>query len=291
MNKCIDSQVSAAGLNTVVLKFGGSALTSPLLKKLLIALKKNITQIRPVIVHGGGELTDQMLTAAGFASEKVDGQRFTPEEQLDYVVGSLAGTANKKLVSLCLQNGIQAVGISLADGPVAVFEPNVVLGAVGVPDENSAHPNGKRVLTSLLDAGFTPVVSSVGVSPAGKLLNINADYAAASVASALASPLILLSDVDAVLDAQGEPIGQLSFAQAEDLIEQKFVQGGMHVKLRAALLTTQLARRTTAIASWKHPERLIAVINELTHGIRSGTHTATQILPQPTEDHLSQSDI
>lgn len=249
-----------------VIKVGGAVLSNPAaLNRLLSVLHASALPF--VLVHGGGQMTDEMLAQAGFKTEKRDGQRITPTDQMRVVTGALAGVANKSLVVQAQTVGFVAVGLSLADGPLVSLEHNASLGCVGEPSVHGKLESGRMVLAALLRAKALPIISSIGVTEDGILCNVNADLAAAAVADLLEAPLILLSDVPAILDAQGHPVGSLTIPEAEVLLEQDFVQGGMRVKLAAAIHAAQRARRTTAIAGWADPDTVIALL----HGHAGGT--------------------
>lgn len=253
-----------------VIKVGGAVLDHPnALANLLTALAETRTPF--VLVHGGGSQTDHMLKQAGYQSEKINGQRVTPQAHMDIVTGALAGTVNKRIVGIAQRAGFKAVGLSLADGPLLYMQRNHQLGCVGEPSIDNQDGIGATLLTLLLAQGFLPVVSSIGVDQTGQLLNVNADYAAAALANVLGARLILLSDVSAILDASGKPLNVLAFSEAQRLLQQDFILGGMKVKLAAALLAAERSRRITAIAGWAQPESVIALLH--------GEYRGTCILP------------
>ncbi|WP_194755604.1 acetylglutamate kinase [Aliidiomarina indica] len=242
-----------------VIKVGGAILDNQdSLQALLVALYQ--AQLPFVLVHGGGSLTDHMLLQAGFSSEKKDGQRITPESQINVVTGALAGAANKQIVAVAQQAGFSALGLSLADGPLLYVQQNPALGRVGEPIADTTEGIGGHILPLLLRQGILPVVSSIGIDHQGQLLNVNADYAAAALANQLSARLILLSDVDAIRDATGTPLAVLEFHQARDLLSENFIVGGMKVKLAAALHAAERSRRMTAITGWGNPESVIALL-------------------------------
>lgn len=249
-----------------VIKVGGAVLSNPkALHQLLSTLHSSALPF--VLVHGGGQTTDNMLAQAGFETQKKDGQRITPADHMPVVTGALAGVANKTLVTQAQAAGFIAVGLSLADGPLVPLEQNVSLGCVGEPSLSGTLESGRTVLDALLQAAVLPIISSIGVTTQGVLCNVNADLAAAAIADLLEAPLVLLSDVPAIKDAHGNPVGSLTLPEAESLLEEDFVQGGMRVKLAAAILAAQRARRSTAIAGWADPDTVIALL----HGDAGGT--------------------
>ncbi len=254
--------------NALVIKIGGALLDSPAELDALFNLVSKLQKQRPVaLVHGGGKLVDEWLAALDKPTHKEQGLRVTPEDQIDYVAGALAGTANKQLVSIAGRYHFGAVGLSLADGDIAHCHVlDASLGRVG-----RASVQGNRLLTTLVSSGFVPVVSSIGADNEGRLLNVNADQAAIVVAQALDAELLLLSDVPGVLDAEKQVIGELDQQQINALITSGVIKDGMQVKVNAAMDTANLLGQAVIIAGWKAPDALHALLN--------GAEVGTRILP------------
>jgi acetylglutamate kinase len=187
-----------------------------------------------VLVHGGGKHIDAMLAKLGIEKRTHAGLRVTDPSTLDVVVSVLAGTLNKMLVAELAALGIRAAGISGCDGATLVAEAHppvdgVALGHVG----RVTRANGALV-KAMLTYGILPVVSSVGMTQGGALLNVNADLAATALAVALrAEALRFITDVAGLLDEQGNVVPTLLPHEAETWIER--VTGGMKPKLQAAL--------------------------------------------------------
>ncbi len=246
-------------MNPLVIKVGGALLAS---EEAVAALFATLAQFRRagwplVLVHGGGDLVEQQLAVNGFTSEKSAGLRVTPKAQIPVVAGALAGTANTALVAAATRAKLVPVGLSLADGGMVqaqVLDP--ALGCVG-----SAAPADPRLLQQLLAMGMVPIVSSIAVDEAGQLLNINADQAATALCQLLGAELVLLSDVIGVLDSQGALLPTLDRAQCEKLVAIGVIQGGMKVKVQAALAAAQSINNRVRIASWQHPEQLMALLD------------------------------
>ncbi|WP_165310102.1 acetylglutamate kinase [Vibrio ziniensis] len=258
-------------LDPLVIKLGGAALScSETLSKLFSAIAQYQAQAqrRIVIVHGGGYLVDDLMAKLQLPTVKKDGLRVTPYDQIGVIAGALAGTANKMLQGQAIKDGLNAVGLCLADGGLCVVEElDPELGAVG----KSSAGDG-TVTKLLLEAGVVPIISSIGLTKDGQMMNVNADQAAVSVASALDAELVLLSDVSGVLDGKGHLISTLDEAKAKSLIEGKVITDGMIVKVNAALDAAKELGRPIEVATWRYPEKLAKLF--------AGESIGTQFLPK-----------
>ncbi|ROQ23285.1 acetylglutamate kinase [Gallaecimonas pentaromativorans] len=238
-------------MKPLVVKIGGAVLDAgQALESLLSALVA--VKDRPVVlVHGGGDRVDQVLKQAGIEPRKFNGKRITDAASLPLVVGTLAGEINKTLAAKMRALGGEPVGLSLADG-IAFAEPaGEEWGAVGVLTEGS-----DTLLSLLLQGGFIPVVSSIAASKGGDLLNINADEAAAKVAELLDAELVLLSDVPGVLDGNKQLLPSLTAADIAALKADGVINGGMVVKVDAALFAAGKLGRAVRLASWRDPQSI-----------------------------------
>jgi acetylglutamate kinase len=124
------------------------------------------------------------------------------------------------------------------------------------------------LLNTLLGAGYLPVISSIGITADGKLMNVNADQAATALAATLGADLILLSDVSGILDGKGQRIAEMTAQKAEQLIAQGIITDGMVVKVNAALDAARTLGRPVDIASWRHADQLPALFNGVSIGTR-----------------------
>ncbi|WP_313079379.1 acetylglutamate kinase [Atlantibacter sp.] len=254
-------------MNPLIIKLGGVLLDSEeALERLFTALVNyRETHQRPlVIVHGGGCVVDELMKKLNLPVTKKNGLRVTPADQIDIITGALAGSANKTLLAWAKKHQLPAVGLYLGDGDsVKVSQLDDALGHVG-----KAEPGSPKLITTLLDAGFMPVVSSIGVTDAGELMNVNADQAATALAATLGADLILLSDVSGILDGKGQRIAEMTAAKAEQLIAQGIITDGMVVKVNAALDAARTLGRPVDIASWRHAEQLPSLFNGTAIGTR-----------------------
>ena len=249
-----------------VIKLGGAVLNDLDAAKALIAVLEQKTNDKFVLVHGGGSLVDSWLNDAGFVTSKHLGLRISPREQMPYIVGALAGCANKQLMGAAIATGFKPVGLSLYEAGVLSEQKLKALGQVGTCVESDA-----STLKALLSADCFPIVSSIGFDNEGNWYNVNADEAAAAIAQLLDAELIFMTDVEAVLDSEHKPLHQLSSEQISQLINEGVIKGGMQVKVNTSLQAAQHLRRGVYISSWQKPENLTALLN--------GEHVGTQITP------------
>ena len=220
-----------------------------------------------VIIHGGGAAVDRRLERLGYKSERREGIRITPPQHIDEVVASLAGSVNKQLVGQIQRCGVAAVGLCLGDGKIAEarkaagysFDP----GCVG-----EVHGGNAKLIDLLLDSGFMPLLSSIGLDEDGRPLNINADEAAGALAGVLGCrELILMTDVPGVLDASGAIVLELTEQEIEERIASGEIHGGMIPKVRGALQAARSSGAPVTITSWSDVKSL----ERLGRGERTGT--------------------
>ncbi|GAA5215337.1 acetylglutamate kinase [Corallincola platygyrae] len=241
----------------VLIKVGGALLENAAALDALFGQLASIQQSRPVmVIHGGGVVVEKQLAAMGMKSEKKNGLRITPPDQMAVITGALAGTSNKQLLACGLKSGLKAVGLCIGDAftvDAQIMDPE--LGCVGYCKEDGSEGDAD-LLKLLVGAGYTPIISSIAVSKEGQLLNVNADQAALALCQLLNAELVLLSDVDGILDGQGQLIAEIDQAKADQLVADGVITDGMAVKVQAALSAARTLGRSIAVASWRHPEKL-----------------------------------
>lgn len=254
-------------MEPLIIKLGGVLLDNEeALTRFFTALQQyRSTYSRPlVIVHGGGCLVDELMGKLQLPVVKKQGLRVTPVDQIDIITGALAGSANKTLLSWATKFGLNGVGLYLGDGQLAkVTQINEELGHVG-----NANPGSPDLLNLLLGAGYLPIISSIGMTEKGELMNVNADQAATAIAETLGADLVLLSDVSGILDGKGQKIAEMSAEKAQMLIDQGIITDGMIVKVNAALEAAKTLGRPVEIASWRHAEKLTTLFNGVAVGTR-----------------------
>ena len=215
----------------IVVKLGGAALKASLQNPALFAPFRNVKD-KLLIVHGGGPAINQLAEKMQLATEFFEGQRVTTAEHMKVVEMVLSGSINPEIVRGLLIAGVRAVGLSGVDGKLLeCVEENPKLGLVGKVTSVRSD-----VLDAIWEKGLTPVVSPVGLFENGQACNVNADLAAAALASQLgAEKLLFLTDKDGILDAKGEALAQMSREDLEALNQTPTISGGMKVKVRAIL--------------------------------------------------------
>jgi len=232
---------------TFVVKYGGHAMADPALKESFardVCLLRYIG-IRVVVVHGGGPQITHTLDRLGIQSRFSAGLRITDDETMQVVEMVLGGSINQEIVGFICQHGGRAVGLSGKDDQfmrAVLAEPRTVTDSEGRPSQVHLGRVGEvsevqpTLVDRLVSEGFIPVIAPIAVGPDGGALNVNADTAAAAIASSLkAAKFMLMTDVDGVLDAEGRLLASLRASDIERLIRDGTVVGGMIPKVRCAL--------------------------------------------------------
>ena len=232
---------------TIVIKYGGHAMVDEQLKEDFardISLLKFIG-MHPVVVHGGGPQINSVLSQMGIRPQFVRGMRMTDGPTMDVVEMVLGGKVNKSIVAQINQQGVRAVGLSGKDGGlIQATKMQIVLQEDATKPPEIIDPGmvgqvtrvNPAIIHTLTKDGFIPIIAPIGVGEAGETYNINADLVASQVAMALhAGRLILMTDVDGVLDGQGNLISSIDMETAQEMIAQQKITGGMIPKVECAL--------------------------------------------------------
>ena len=225
--------------------------------------------IRVVLVHGGGPQLDQVTTKLGVQTRMVQGRRVTDAGAIDAACMVLNGLINTRLLGLCREFGIAAIGVSGVDAglvrahkraPVTLASGEVVdYGLVGDIDDVDA-----SVVTRLLDSGFLPVVSPLSSDASGHLLNINADTVAAAIGGAMdAEKLILCTGAQGILERLDDPHSLISYtdvAGLRRLREEGALSDGMLPKASAIESAIRGGVRRVHVISYAAPDALLAEV-------------------------------
>lgn len=217
----------------LVIKYGGNAMQSDELK---LSVMRDLTVLRyvgikVVLVHGGGPEISQTLSRMGIQSKFINGLRYTDAETAEVVRMVLAGKVNKSLVHMLGSFGAKAIGLCGMDGNMLLCEKEKEeLGYVGKVTEVKT-----EVITDCLDAGYLPVISTVGYDNVGNIYNVNADTAASAIAGALkAESLILMTDIRGLLenkDDEDSLIKKVYVSDIPSLVKEGVISGGMIPKI------------------------------------------------------------
>ncbi len=226
--------------NTVVIKYGGSAMLNPEINQTIIQdiVLLKLVGLKPVIVHGGGPEINQMLNRLDIHSEFINGLRVTTKEAMEVVEMVLAGKVNKQIVEMISGQGGCAVGLTGKDGKILnakkLLKDGIDLGFVGEIEQVNT-----GLIQSLVDNNFIPIIAPIGSDSEGNTYNINADYAAVAIAGALhAEKLVFLTDVEGVLKDKDDPNSLISFLSQEEAkkhIETGVIAGGMIPKVECCM--------------------------------------------------------
>ena len=221
----------------IVIKYGGSAQTSPELKESFAQdiVLLHLVGMKPIIVHGGGKSITDLLADLGVQTRFVDGQRVTTQEVMRIAEMVLSGEINKEIVSLLNNHGTKAIGISGKDGKFLEARPKDFenFGYTGVIE--TVNP---EIVDNIIDDGFVPVIAPIAASSSigHPGFNINADLAASRIAVALeARKVLFLTDTAGVLDKEMNLITNLDIAKTEALKRDGTISGGMVPKVDACI--------------------------------------------------------
>lgn len=222
---------------TIVIKYGGSAQTSPELQEKFaedIVLLK-LVGMNPVIVHGGGARISELLEKLDINSEFIEGHRVTSKETMRVVEMVLSGEINKNITSLLNYHGAKAIGVSGKDSAMIKAQPkdNGKFGYTGMITE----VNGEMI-NNLIKEGFVPVIAPIADSaqPNHPGFNINADVAASKIAAAVnAQKVLFLTDTKGVLDKSGNLLNSLDYDDVEGYKKDDTINGGMIPKVDSCI--------------------------------------------------------
>ena len=219
----------------IVIKYGGSAMMNDELKKNVIAdaVLLKLVGFKPIIVHGGGKEISRWVNKVGMEARFVNGLRVTDAPTME-IAEMVLNKVNKSLVTMVQELGVKAVGISGKDGGLLKVDKKYSdgqdIGFVG--DIKEVNP---KVLYDMLEKDFLPIVAPIGLDDNFQTYNINADDAACAIAKAVgAEKLAFLTDIEGLykdINDKSSFISRLSASQADKLIEDGFIGGGMLPKL------------------------------------------------------------
>jgi acetylglutamate kinase len=244
---------------TIVVKYGGAAMQSDELRR---GVMEDVVWLfsagaRVLLVHGGGPELSALQQRLGMETKFVDGLRYTDAETIDAAFMALCGKVNKGLVQLIQNAGGRAAGLSGLDGGMlrCVKKAKPDLGFVG--EITSVEPG---LPNAILDAGYIPVISTVGLGEDGLAYNINADTTAGGIAAALrADLLIAMSDIPGVLRDVNDAaslIATIRTDEVEAFIGAGTISGGMIPKVRGLKEAVEAGVSAASIVDGRRPHAL-----------------------------------
>ena len=265
----------------LVIKYGGNAMTEPALQQAFAqdVVLLQMLGMHPVVVHGGGPQIESALKRLGMQGQFIEGMRVTDAQTMGVVQWVLAGEVQQELVGLIDQAGGKAMGLTGRDGAM-IRACKLLLKDKGDPTKE--HDIGQvgditavdaRPLHTLLEAGYIPVVSPIGLGAGGESYNINADVAAASLSVALqAEKLLMLTNIAGVLDKSGELLAELTPTRIDALCADGTISGGMIPKIAGALDAAKRGVKAVHILDGRVPH---GMLRELLFGHPCGTMIRT----------------
>ena len=278
--KDIENYVEIFEGKIIVIKYGGHAMGD---KKLAHTFAEDVTilqklGIKPVVIHGGGPQIGAMLEKLNIESSFINGLRITNEETVEIVEMVLSGSINKDIVNKIHSAGGLAIGLSGKDAklilanklkdkfkdPESNIEKFLDIGFVGKPEKIDS-----KIINIVTNKLMIPVIAPVGYGINGETYNINADTAAGAIASSLkAERILLLTDVEGVLDSEKKLIPSISVTQAESMINNKIITGGMIPKIETCLATVEAGVKAAVIIDGRSSH---AILREIFTTSGSGT--------------------
>ncbi len=245
---------------TLVVRFGGKAMTDPVLKAGFardVALLRSVG-MKPIVVHGGGWRVDELTQQMGIENRRYQGVRITDERTLTVVEMAL-GELNQELAGLINKHGGRAVGLDGQDGRFIHARRKTLegdatdLGFVGEIEDIDT-----GLIDLLLSREFVPVIMPIGVGVDGTAYHINSDLLAGSLARSLqAEKLILMTNIEGVQGRDGKLVYIITASEAEALLRDGVVQGGMVPRVSAALDAVRQGVRSVHIIDGGVPSALL----------------------------------
>ncbi|PWD86091.1 acetylglutamate kinase [Ignatzschineria cameli] len=229
---------------TVVIKYGGAAMVDEKVRDEFmkdIVLMKYVG-LRPIIIHGGGPEINAMLKRVNKESRFVEGNRVSDAETVEIAEMVLSAKINKGIVADLNRLGAKAVGLSGKDGGMLTARKKYIEkegGMIDIGFVGEIESVDRSLIDILVEQDYIPVISSIGIGPAGETFNINADYVAGEVAAAVeAYRLIFLTDVNGVyrdFEDKSSLIADMSVSTAKSYIDNGIISGGMIPKVNTCL--------------------------------------------------------
>ncbi|MCY6370055.1 acetylglutamate kinase [Clostridium ganghwense] len=251
---------------TFVIKYGGSIMQNKAAEKAFFQdiLEMKLAGINIVIVHGGGPEISKWLNKIGIESKFVNGLRVTDKNTIEIVEMVLSGKINKNITANLSTQGLNAIGISGSDSNLLHAkkkylhdnDKKIDLGFVGDVENIN-----KDLLINLMNKGYIPVIAPIGCDTEGNKYNINADYAASFISSALeAEKLIILTDVEGVykdIHNKDSLINSITVNEIKTYISSGIINGGMIPKMECCIAALEKGTKNIHLIDGRNEHCLI----------------------------------
>ena len=239
----------------IVIKCGGRVLLDPVLFNNFIedvAILKKLG-LTPLLVHGGGLGIKKKLNEMNIESKFIMGLRVTDKKMIK-IVEDVMTEFNKKIVNALENKSCKAKSITVKENNVIyVQQKNKELGYVGFPTRID-----DKLIKNFINKDFVPIIAPMGIDEKMQTYNINADTAAGALAVSLKSRrLLLMTDVEGVLDENEKLISEIKSTQAEKLIYEQTIHGGMIPKIRTCINAVNNNVRGVVIIDGRRPHSIL----------------------------------
>lgn len=260
---------------TVLIKYGGNAMTDPKLQKAVIKEIKQLSNqnYSLILVHGGGPFIEKFLEYGKISSQFIQGLRYTSEESIPYIEAALRGFVNGQLTEMALQHNLKAIGLSAKDGKAVISKPKKIningtekdLGRVG-----EVASIDTTLYEYLLKENYFLILNSIAADTSGDSYNINADIFAGALSAALqVDHFLVLSNIDGLMKDPEEPESLIDKINEENIrnSEDIKISEGMMPKLEACFTAANSGVKHVRIINGADPKNISAVLN----GVALGT--------------------
>lgn len=251
----VEKYIKKYSKEKIVIKCGGKVLLDQgllnnLIEDIVILKKLGLT---PILVHGGGLGIKKKLDEQNIKSKFIMGLRVTDEKMIN-IVESVMTEFNKEIVDALEKKSCKAKSLTIKKNNIIYVEQeNKELGFVGKPKRVDA-----KLLKEIIKEDFIPVITPMGLDEQGNPYNINGDTAAGAVAQSIKSRrLILLTDIDGVLDNNNKLISEIKTMEAEQLINNEIIHGGMIPKIKSCSSAIRNGVRAVAIIDGRKPHSIL----------------------------------
>jgi len=240
---------------TIVIKCGGKVLLDPMLLDSMIediAILKKLG-LTPLLIHGGGLGIKEKLDELNIESKFIMGLRVTDEKMIK-IVEDVMVEFNKKIIKVLEKKSCKAKPITIKENNIIhVEQESKELGYVGKPTKVNT-----KLLNDIIEKDFIPIITPMGLDQKGRSYNINADTAAGAIAKNLRSRrLLLVTDVDGVLDKNEKLVSEIRSHEAEKLIDNQTIHGGMIPKIKTCIEAVNNGVRGVVIIDGRRPHSIL----------------------------------